>query len=219
MVETRGTFVLDHVLLGVSRDGPEVAPLVAAGFTEGSPNTHPGQGTACRRFFFENAYLEFAWIEDEAEVRSPIVAPTGLSERLGGARGASRIALCVRLPEAAAPPVATWPYRPPYLPAGFSISMARSSDRVEEPLLFFLRTPPGRRGAVPGHENGSRAISRVVVFLPPDTRPSPELDWLADSGLVEVGRGRVEYLRVEVDGGARGERLSVAGGSPLELIW
>lgn len=99
---------LDHVFLAVSRGGPEVEPLRAAGFREGPPNVHRGQGTACRRFFFENAYLEFAWLENPAEAGSPTVSPTALGERLGGSRGASRIGVCVRLsPDALHPPVAT----------------------------------------------------------------------------------------------------------------
>jgi hypothetical protein len=31
---------------------------------------HPGQGTANRRFFFANAFLELLWIADEEEVRN-----------------------------------------------------------------------------------------------------------------------------------------------------
>jgi hypothetical protein len=36
---------------------------------EGEPNTHPGQGTACRRFFFRNAFLELVWVRDPAEAQ------------------------------------------------------------------------------------------------------------------------------------------------------
>jgi hypothetical protein len=46
--------------------GPEVELFAAFGLTEGAPNTHPGQGTACRRFFFRNAYLELVRGHDPA---------------------------------------------------------------------------------------------------------------------------------------------------------
>ena len=46
------TFELDHLLVWVDVGGPEAERLAAFGLTEGAPNTHPGQGTACRRFFF-----------------------------------------------------------------------------------------------------------------------------------------------------------------------
>jgi len=44
--------VLDHVFILCSPGAPESGALNRLGLTEGSPNTHPGQGTACRRFFF-----------------------------------------------------------------------------------------------------------------------------------------------------------------------
>ena len=72
---------LDHVFVCTAVGAPEAEALVAAGFAEGSGNTHPGQGTACRRFFFENAFLELFWVHDEREARGPETAPTRLWER------------------------------------------------------------------------------------------------------------------------------------------
>lgn len=217
---TVGTLALDHVLLAVSGGAPEIAPLIAAGFREGPPNAHPGQGTACRRFFFENAYLEFAWIENEAEVGSASISPTGLDRRLGGSQGVSRIGFCVRLPEGdATPPVKTWPYQPPYLPAGLSIPMARNSSKLDEPLLFFLSPHLIGHRHPSEHPNGARMISRVSIVLPSSVQPSDELKWLAQSGLVDMGLGSEESLRVELDGRVQGESLSMSGGSPLDIVW
>jgi hypothetical protein len=60
-------FQLDHVFILCDRGAPEADALVRLGIREGSGNTHPGQGTACRRFFFSNVYLELLWVEDAAE--------------------------------------------------------------------------------------------------------------------------------------------------------
>ena len=54
-------FEIDHLFVTVSQGAPEVAPLRRLGFHEGGQNVHPGQGTACRRIFFENVYLELIW--------------------------------------------------------------------------------------------------------------------------------------------------------------
>ena len=62
---------LDHVFVMCDVGAPEAAALHALGLREGSPNTHPGQGTACRRFFFGNAYLELVWVTDAAEAQAP----------------------------------------------------------------------------------------------------------------------------------------------------
>ena len=61
---------LDRLFLLCDAGAPEAEALVRLGLHEGQANTHPGQGTACRRFFFGDAYLELLWVYDEREVRS-----------------------------------------------------------------------------------------------------------------------------------------------------
>jgi hypothetical protein len=89
-------FELDHVFLASSKGAPQVEALLAAGFAEGAPNAHPGQGTACRRIVFGNAYLELIWIEDLSEATSTLVEPTGLALRLGDGEGVSHVGVCLR---------------------------------------------------------------------------------------------------------------------------
>jgi hypothetical protein len=56
---------LDHIYCLCPAEAEVAARALARiGLTEGSRNSHPGQGTACRRFFFENAYLELLWVSD-----------------------------------------------------------------------------------------------------------------------------------------------------------
>ena len=72
---------LDHVYLLVSVGAPDADRLAALGLTEGQPNRHPGLGTACRRFFFTNAYLELLWVENPAEAQGEVARPLRLWER------------------------------------------------------------------------------------------------------------------------------------------
>jgi hypothetical protein len=65
---------------------PEAEALRELGLSEGSGNVHPGQGTANRRFFFANAFLELLWIADEEEIRNGQTRPTMLHERLSAAK-------------------------------------------------------------------------------------------------------------------------------------
>jgi hypothetical protein len=57
----------------VFTDQPQeaAARLSAFGLSEGTPNMHPGQGTPCRRFYFQNAYLELVWVSSEVEIQTP----------------------------------------------------------------------------------------------------------------------------------------------------
>ncbi|NIP81832.1 MAG: hypothetical protein GWM90_22470, partial [Gemmatimonadetes bacterium] len=194
-------FEIDHLFIAVSRGAPELEPLQELGFHEGPPNVHPGQGTACRRVFFENVYLELIWLEDRAEASAPAIAPTGLAARAAGEEGASRLGVALRPRPGVEPdpPIPTWPYAPPYLPDGLSIPVAESSRVVSEPLLFFM--PWERRWTAPRlpHPNGARRVTDVTIRVPAATDPSPALAWLERSGLVGIGSGPVERLALELD--------------------
>ena len=89
---------LDHMFVWTGVGAPEADRLVTFGLSEGAPNTHPGQGTACRRFFFSNAMLELLWVHDEREARSPLGAPTQLWEQWSSA-GYSPFGIFVRQSE------------------------------------------------------------------------------------------------------------------------
>ena len=171
-------FELDHVLICAPVGAPMADRLVEAGFVEGSPNRHPGQGTANRRFFFDNAFIEFIWVEDEAEIRSDMVAPTRLWERMSWREtGASPFEICIRPrgAEAVEIPFSTFRYAPPYLPPGDHIPMA---DRVpiEEPGAFVNLSRRGQDdrpidGQPRNHPNGVRRVDTVTLVtpLPPDS--------------------------------------------------
>ena len=72
---------LDHVFICCDVDAPEADRLVRIGLTEGSGNVHAGQGTANRRFFFEDTYIELLWVCNPGEARSDSVRPAAIWER------------------------------------------------------------------------------------------------------------------------------------------
>ncbi len=61
---------LEHLFVCAAPGAPEADALVQLGLREGPPNTHPGQATANRRFFFFNAMVEFLWVNDLREAQS-----------------------------------------------------------------------------------------------------------------------------------------------------
>src|SRR4051812_7604845 len=75
---------VDHVFIVTSIGAPAAERLREFGLLEGAPNQHPGQGTACRRFFFRNAMLELLWLENPTEACSDQTRRTMLWERCSG---------------------------------------------------------------------------------------------------------------------------------------
>jgi hypothetical protein len=145
---------LDHVFVLTRPGAPEAAPLADAGLAEGAPNTHPGQGTACRRFFFDGAYLELLWISDRAEA---LGEPAAALRLLSRSEGGCPFGVCVRASEGATLPFATRPYVPAYLPPGTALPVATASDDPRVPLVF----------ASPfSAPSGGRALARVLLRGP-----------------------------------------------------
>lgn len=171
-------FELDHVFVLVDRGGDAAAAALGnAGLIEGTPNTHPGQGTACRRFFVGGRYIELLWIEDENEARGPLASPTRLWDRWNArASGACPFGLVFRsrADPPAPPPFPSFEYRPPYLPAGLVLHVATSADRVDEPLLIYLpvnRNPAAAATARPASPGAMTSLELAGPWSKHRTEP------------------------------------------------
>jgi len=224
------TFELDHLFICTAVDAPEADLLRAFGLVEGSPNTHPGQGTANRRFFFRNAMLELVWVHSEHEARSPLVAPTRLWERWHyRSTGYSPFGICLRpsAPRGAtspALPFATWAYRPPYLPAGLHIDVA-TGTADGEPMLF--ATPfGGRPDAVPVerrqplvHPRGFGEITGLRITLVRSEPMSRAVRRVLETSLVSFDPGSAHLAEVEFDHGGQGRSADFQPTLPLRLCW
>jgi hypothetical protein len=191
---------LDHVFICCDRGAPEGDALVRLGLREGSPNVHAGQGTANRRFFFENAYLELLFVIDPAEARGPETSRTRLWERWSGrTNNTCPFALVFRpKDQAATPPFATWSYHPKYLPAGHTIEFAEGTS-LEEPELIYL--PFARLSGPPAHEPTEHAlpfrhVRDARITLPLGTRLSAPSQAAQAAGLVSYRFGSEHLLEL-----------------------
>jgi hypothetical protein len=131
---------VDHAFIGCRTRAPEGDALLRLGFVEGSSNTHPGQGTANRRFYFDNFMLELVWVADPDEARNERTRRTRLFERCEGKdRQVSPFGIIFRstVTPPAPPPFATWSYTPIYLPPGLAMQVAEGTS-LYEPELFYL---------------------------------------------------------------------------------
>ncbi|MEX0676911.1 MAG: VOC family protein [Pirellulales bacterium] len=221
---------LDHFFICTSRGAPEVEQLARFGLAEGAPNRHPGQGTANRRFFFENAFLELLWVEDPTETQSALVRRTGLWERWSNrCDGASPFGVCLRSAgtEPSGAPFATWEYRPPYLPAPLVIHMSASSQISQSPLLFYIafgRRPdaddPSRRQPLK-HPAGLRAITRLEIAVPMGSQSHPPEQEALEQQCsdVRVVGGSGHLVEVSFDGRKLGQTADFRPALPLVFHW
>jgi hypothetical protein len=211
-------FEVDHAFVTCAAGAPEADALLELGLVEGSPNTHPGQGTANRRFFFENFMLEFVWVADYDEVTSDLTRPTRLWERCSRRdAGVNPFGIILRPTQGARtpPPFRSWSYHPAYLTPELSIQIAEGTT-LEEPELFYLsfmrnaggRGEPTKHGLPLGHVRGLRLGVPQPAALTPAARAVEQL------GLVVYFESNAPILEVLFDGGA-GKRIDLRPRLPL----
>ena len=222
-------FQVDHIFICVSRGGEEEAGCLRAfGLTEGTPNVHPGQGTACRRFFFVNCYLELLWVCHAGDAQSETTRPTRLWERWEG-RASGRcpfgFAFRPRIHQEGGVPFGSWEYRPPYLPEPLSIHVATNANVLTEPMLFYLpfaRRPDGYPSAKRPpleHRAGLREMTRLELASPHADRLSPEITAVTSAGLAQLRTGSEYLVELGFDGESRGQQADFRPLLPLLFRW
>lgn len=215
---------LDHVSVCCAVGAPEAEALARVGLKEGTPNTHPGQGTACRRFFFANAYLELFWVEDAAAARSETVRPTRLFERWSQrGKGACPYGIVLRPAEGAVdprPPFLSWAYRPSYLPGGLAIEIARDTP-LHEPELFFLAFQRGRarNGEEPVRHDLPISELRGITISMPGGALSAAAQALRAAAPVVFREADHYLMELTFDQAAPRSALDLRPGLPLALRW
>ena len=215
-------FVIDHVFVMCSPGAPEAVALTAAGLKEGSSNTHPGQGTASRRFFFTNAYLELLWVSDPAEARRAPAARTRLWERWSKRNaGASPFGIVFGVAGGGSPdpPFPTWSYHPPYSPVPIDVGLGTP---LGEPELFYFRfaRPPGALRAEPTvHALPLTVLTALTVAVPGASPRSAPLQAAQATGLVSFPSAREHVMTLAFAGRGQGETRDLRPELPLVLAW
>ncbi|MBD2099169.1 hypothetical protein H6F90_29325 [Trichocoleus sp. FACHB-591] len=220
-------FEFDHLFICTDIGAREADRLVSFGLVEGTSNTHPGQGTDNRRFFFHNAMLELLWVHNTEEAKSELIRPTRLWERWINRANTCPFGVCLRPGTSDGDTVAfsSWAYRPPYLSDTLSIAVGTNSSVLTEPMLF--QTPFGKRPdqyqtekAQPlKHHVGLREITRIELVSPTADNPSPEFQAVIDTNQVRVRVG-VEYcVELGFDWEVQGHQVDFRPRLPLILSW
>jgi hypothetical protein len=217
---------VDHLFICVSPDAREAETLKAFGLTEGPANRHAGQGTANRRFFFRNAYIELLYLRDPAEAGSDLTMPTKLYDRLTiNDEGVSPFGMGFRPAENTdkRAPFPSWRYKPIYLPEDLGIDIGDSP--VSEPMWFFVSfgSRPDSltlemRPAL-AHPIGFREITSLRIVIPTSEQFSAPAMMADRVEGVEIVRGDAHLLQIGFDGEPEGRRHDFRPILPLVCRW
>jgi glyoxalase-like protein len=217
--------ILDHAFICTAAGAPGADCLRQFGLTEGSPNRHPGQGTACRRFFFRDAMLELLWVEDEADARSEQTRRTRLWERwreAGCAASPFGIVLRPAPGMETACPFHSWEYRPASMP-DLALHIAEDAG-IEEPMWCYLEASRAPADAPPErlhpmeHASGFREVTGVRVVCP-SLAESSVTRRMARAGVIDACAGSEHLLELHFDHGDQGKSMDFRGDLPLIFRW
>jgi hypothetical protein len=161
------------------------------GMTETYRRKHPGQGTANICCCFDNAFIEFLWVENPAEASREPTLRLGMIERR--MPGNCPFGISWR-GDAGSKSPAKWRYMPTYLPPGMGIDVLDGRSNHVLPLMF---QSPGtaapidwpeekRRGLQ--HQNGFGRILAISLAVPERVVEHEHLAWLNQNGLARVLR-------------------------------
>lgn len=222
---------IDHVFVFTNNPSQIANSLIKLGLVEGSPNRHAGQGTACRRFFFHNFYLELPWVVDEEEARSSDMARANLWERSNPDKsGHCPFGVCFRRDKKDATGSVlfseAWRYYSPFLPEGQFANIA-DTRHPHEPLLFempfFNLAPadyPDSKQEPLSHPAGLKELTRITIHLPNvSTGISESLLQAIRKGDLEVLDSRHYHMELEFDGGRSQKSQSFDPSAPLTITW
>lgn len=203
---------LDHVFVLTAPKAAVADRLIEFGLIEGSPNTHPGQGTANRRFFFQNFMLEFLFVIDVDEATNGPGAGMRLAERIAQT-SASPFGFVLRGRSSEFP---GWTYCPKYFPRGTGFHVGSNSADLTEPLCILLPDRMLGKGSYSRGEVQANRLTALQLCVPGD-EPSQPLSALAACPEVELRTSAPHHLHLVLDEGATGRRLELSPEAPLTI--
>jgi hypothetical protein len=131
---------IHHIFIFTDPKGEAADELVNFGLIEGSGRVHPGQGTANRKFYFDNFFLEILWVDKQEEFNHDLIKSTGLCQRANHQLNShSPFGLCLaNEPTTDSLFASAYQYQPDYFPVGMTINVVTNDLCPQLPWTFRL---------------------------------------------------------------------------------
>lgn len=218
---------IDHIYICTEAKAPAGDLLVEFGLVEGSSNTHPGQGTANRRFYFHNMMIELLWVENVEEVQSESTKPMRLFERcLSNTDTISPFGIGLRptTKRNEAAPFPAWDYHPIYLPDFLKIQVA-DDTQLSEPMYFYQSFAARQDKATIDklepmeHKVPLKVVTSVKVHVKQDSDLSYSANILNQLQNLSIQKDKEHFIELEFDNGTLNKSWDFRPDLPLLFRW
>ena len=219
---------IDHIYICTQPKASLVGDLLTEfGLAEGSSNTHPGQGTASRRFYFHNLMLELLWVENLEEVQSERTKPMRLYQRCQSTTNTISpfgIGLRPTAEKDETAPFPAWDYHPVYLPDFLKIQVADNTP-LSEPMYFYLffacrqdNVSIERREPME-HKVPLKEATSVKIHVNQDVALSESACIINQLQNLSIEKNRENLIELEFDNGALNQSRDFRPDLPLLFRW
>jgi hypothetical protein len=212
---------LDHVFILVKPGAKVGDRLLECGFQEGERNTHPGQGTANRRFYFANGMLELIWIQNANEARTGPGQALLFAERAAEPTASPFGVIFVPKEHHkehhthSNMPFPGWHYQPAYFPPPKGFHVGTNSNNVREPLCFYFPFHDPK-AAMPHPIRNSQKISAVAISTPSNDTEGV-LESTAQCDRLSIRLASEHLMEITLDNHALGQTNDFRPDMPLLL--
>lgn len=229
--EESSSVELDHVFVFVEKGAPEAKLLKDWGLTvSDKPYRHVGAGTASIGVFFQNAYLELVWVENEDELRAKEAEMVSRAGWKGTGASPFGVGLHRRAGSTASIEFPTRKYSAEWMKPGTFIEVAEGVP-VAEPAVFivpdYMAVGPGEKqqellkkdpefAKLFQHPVGVKSITSATITVTPKTLGAVA-STLTKGNVVKIQSGAAPLLELTFDGGSRGKSLDARPTLPLLL--
>jgi len=195
---------VDHIFI-FSDKGKAADELVNFGFVEGSGRVHAGLGTANRRFFFEDFYLEILWVENESESKNEKSSRLNIWERSNFRdNNYSPYGLCLKNTDTSSPLfVKALKFQADYHPQGKYMEVVNNQEKPYLPWFFRLPQISGTRKNLDEPNNdkslGIRKLTKAIFEVETSVLNDRFVDKIQLSAIVEFRVSTRNFLILEFD--------------------
>ncbi|MBL1419847.1 MAG: VOC family protein [Alphaproteobacteria bacterium] len=219
---------IDHLLICVDAPEKKVKILTDFGLIEGEPNSHFGQGTSNRRFYFDNIYLELLYIDDLKAAQSALTKPTKIYQRfLPKTSKISPFAVCFYADDPKKNnkkfdinKFDNWAYKPKYLPSPLKIDILEAP--ISEPMYFFLdfiSNASHKKHKEFKHKIGFKNVTNIKYLTPNHHLDSAIKTYISEHNLLEYIANDTHVFHLEFDKGMQGKTHDFQPDLPLIFSW
>ena len=213
---------VDHFYFCTEQANDVADLLKEFGLKEGQPNTHPGQGTTNRRFFFQNSMMELLYITNEKETHTERTKVLGIAQQFKNPKQ-NKIGIIFRPSESEERtcPFECVQYKPMYLPDNLYMDIGCSTYKSEPKYIFlnFINKPKNRDDVY--HEiDGTivKNVTKITLYLKSKSISKTTKIIESNSNLNIVTQNE-DMLEIELDNGKMKKHKNFFPLIPLRIRW